>query len=344
MNILVTKINFLGDAVSFLPTLDGLCRTYPEARITLLCSTGTRSLFERSIDGIEVVSIDFLKTRGKVGLLTAFREFLALRRHHYDIALHAYDEPSFSYLLSKLLSIPRRIGFDSGIARTSFLLTETLPFDASRNVVDINFDLVRSLAPSRQLSPKRIPVATSDQELAKIDELLEKLGFSNNLKLVLIHPSAKQDYKRWGDDRFIALAKELEERCSAFVVFLSEYSTDAFPRCISQISIHELSALLSRAQLFIGNNSGPMHVAAATGTATLVARGPSHPSWDVYWTDRYHANVSPSGLSCAPCDSLKNVLGRCTNRQEPMACMRQITTSKMLQEAAKMLNQSAQIN
>lgn len=339
MRILVTKINYLGDAITFLPTLQGLRKAMPDAPITIVCSHSTESIFRRSVDGIAVRAIDFAKTRGPSALLTAIKQASWDIRGHFDVALHAHDEPSFSYLLSRFLRVKKRVGFSSGIARASFLLTDTLTFGPGRNVVDLNFDLVRHIAGEPELTAARTPIRFNQQELARIDDTLAALQRSPDQPVVVIHPYAKLPYKEWGLANFKEVAEQLERRTGALAIFVTERKDDAIAakQALSGLSIYEFAALCSRAGLFIGNNSGPMNVAAAMGTTTLVVQGPSPPEWSVYWTDRPHTQMIARHLPCVPCESLTHLHGMCTNTTYPNGCMREIQPNEVANQAVKLI-------
>ena len=84
----------------------------------------------------------------------------------------------------------------------------------------------------------------------------------------------------------------------------------------------ELVRLLATAALFVGNNSGPMHLANALGRPGVIVCGPSDPAWYPAWyRERYQILLAP-GLECLPCDRGHLALFRCTNEAEPLACMR----------------------
>ncbi len=343
MNILLTKINFLGDAVSFLPTVEGIRRGFPDARITLICSTSTASLFAKSIPGIEIFTVDYAAIRGFSGAATwAARVTARLRGRRFGIAAHSYDEPSFSYLLSFFIRARRRVGFASGIARGAGLLTEAIPFERAKNVVDINFDLVRHLCGDAQASPSRVPVGCDEQDAETVNSMLRQVGIGDRDPFVLLHPFSKLVYKEWGAANYKSLAQTIESRTRLKTLFVVERTGAAqvFPRGISGLTIHELASLCGRARLFIGNNSGPMHVAASVGVPALIMQGPSPPQWNVFWPDVPHAHIAATHLPCVPCESLGYIPGRCGNRTYPRGCMREITPDRVVTEALRLLAQS----
>lgn len=338
MHLLVTKINNLGDAVSFLPTLDGLCRALPEAAITLLCSRNTEAIFRRNFPGITVSAFEFAETRGRNAIVGVIKEWRRRWGATFDMSLHSYDEPSFSYALAFLLRVPERVGFAGATARASRLLTKRLPFPPGRNVVDLHFDLVRQIADAN-VQPLRVPLAVNAEEQAKVGALLAGLGWRPDRPLVVIHPYAKRQYQEWGIENFHDVSRQIETATRALVVFVGERDMPEHPGLawIAGLTIHELAGLFQRSALFIGNNSGPMHVAAAMGTPTLTVQGPSPAEWSVFWTDRPHERVVTRTLTCVPCESLRQVIGHCTNAAYPRGCMREIKPETVIDRAIAQL-------
>jgi ADP-heptose:LPS heptosyltransferase len=90
-------------------------------------------------------------------------------------------------------------------------------------------------------------------------------------------------------------------------------------------SIGELSEWLAGADLFLGNNSGPMHLANAIGCHGVVVTGPSAAGWDPYWNRERWTVLRHPGLLCAPCEVPDRELAGCVNSESPMACLRYFT-------------------
>ena len=131
--------------------------------------------------------------------------------------------------------------------------------------------------------------------LVRAEALLSKLP----APIAAIHPGAKHPLKRWGEHRFRALAKILAERGFS-VLFIDDdtYEDDFFHT--GKISLEVLVGLLDRVSLFVGNDSGPTHVAAALGTPTVAIFGPTHPCLGFVPRGEYATYVY-SRVECSPC-------------------------------------------
>jgi ADP-heptose:LPS heptosyltransferase len=342
MNIFVSKMNFLGDAVTFLPTLQGIVENIKEPRLLVLTTPVGRQVFEGTVPICKFIVLDYHEFRLLYRRpLKLYRLAAEVRQFGCELALISFDEPSSTYLLTHLAGIKRRVGFKSKIAKLNFLLTEPLPLDLSMNVVEINFQMVRWVTGIKTLLPKRVSIAYGETEKFEVDQSLLAKGISPGTPFVAIHPFAKLHYKEWEISRYLELADLIEKRLSIPVLFISEVNRPEIGekhRLVSGLSIKALAYLLERAVLFVGNNSGPMHLAAAMGTATVVIQGPSAPQWDVYWQDTAHIKICSSFPTCIPCERIGYVPGRCLNNVYPHGCLKEISVNVVFDHVSTVLS------
>jgi ADP-heptose:LPS heptosyltransferase len=337
--ILLFKTNYLGDAVTFLPTVAGVRRVRPNAEITVICSSATAPLYRATFPGIDLIPID----RGAVNGWRSLRHLpslaAALRRRHAGWALLSPDEPSFCLLAARASGAPHRVGFNLINSRLHPVLTTRLPVTLGRNMIDLNFDLVRALAGDPTLEPERTPIGISDADRQNVQTRLEAIGIPSDRPLVLLHPFAKFPYRQWPLDRFADLAARIAARGTTPVVLSADPIGDVGPaRPIFGLALTELAALCARAVLFIGNNSGPMHIAAAMGTPTLVLQGASSIEWNIPWGPAgFHRRAMVAGLACQPCERLGTVVDHCSNLSSPQACLLGLDVERVLADATAML-------
>lgn len=326
MNILVSKINWLGDMVVFLPTLRAVARLYPSAELILLCTSVGREVAHACVPRMEFIVVDKRDTQRWQHMGRAlWKARAACRGKQLDLSLHSYDEPSFSYLLAHALRVPRRIGFESAIAKLQFLLTESVPVDRSRHVIDINYELVRHLGGPP--APERTPLIVAEVERQAVARKLSAVGIDG--RFVALHGGAKLLYKEWGVANYLALAERLELELPVVVIEDGTRRFSAAQRLVETATVGELAALLGRAALFVGNNSGPMNVAAAMGTRCVVLEGPSPRNWGSFWRDVPYACVRDETLACVPCERLGFVPGRCLNSAYPNGCLKETTVDRV---------------
>jgi ADP-heptose:LPS heptosyltransferase len=153
--------------------------------------------------------------------------------------------------------------------------------------------------------------------------LSQSVKTGSGRKRVVVHAGANKIFKQWPRDRFesvaVALSRDFE------VVWIDHGSTTGpapkgtIPALVSTLG--ELATRLAGANLFLGNNSGPMHMANALGCPGVVVTGPSAFGWDPYWHPERWTVLRHPNLYCAPCEKANKDLGICTNTASPMACM-----------------------
>jgi ADP-heptose:LPS heptosyltransferase len=270
-----------------------------------------------------------------------------LRKPGFCASISAHDECTTTALLAKLAGIPTRIGFFS-TAKGSRFYTHRLRFDPNLHVIENRYRTLKVLSEELALtvSPpplKRVTIRYTEKERNKISRLLENLGYE---KVVAIHPFAKRRYQEWGVDKFVQLAHEIvssESACACLILSNgNQIPATAHPRVkvVEKTSLLELAALLQKVDVFVGNNSGPMHIAAAQGTKTIWISGPSAPYWRAFAKDVYLRMIS-AGVSCAPCDKPHRKRDNCTNVASPMICMERVGVTDVLSEVMRAIHKEA---
>lgn len=306
--ILVVEAWQLGDAVLAEPFLRTLRERFPRASITLLCKPSTRTLLEpsRLVDRYVVAELPWTSFTGKYaprryvdGALAALvRE---LRRERFDLSIDARGDVRAN-VLTWLTGATHRVGFDAPGSR---LLTHRVagPSDATHKVED----WLAMLEPLGGVPKPSAPRLVIDADAAaRVARALEEQGIDPADRLVVIHASARQDVRRWPLERFHALAAGLVRRGGVRVLAITD--PDGYGASLGDIpgvvvvrpSLAELPAYLAAGDLFVGNDSGPAHVAAAVGTPTVTIFGPQIAGWYRPYGDG-HTVVQIDEMWCRPC-------------------------------------------
>ena len=335
--ICLFKLNYLGDAVTFLPTVRGVREAFPEAPTVIVCSTVTADLYLGAFRNIRVVPVPRESANGLRALRELPRLWRSLGVRACEAALLSNDEPSLA-ALGAFVGARRRIGFDRISSDLRWTLSDILPVGRGRNIVDLNFDLVRRLTGNDALAPRRTPAGFTPGDEAIVDGKLAALGFERREQFALVHPFGKKPYQMWGLEKYRALAAALA-RSGTRCVFISggERETVENAPVVSGLSINQLAALCARARLFVGSNSGPMHLAAAMGTPTAAIQGATAREWDIFWDDAPHTHIVAAGVPCVPCERFGEVTMECTNYAAPMACMAAIPVDRVYAEVKALL-------
>lgn len=329
--ILVLEFWHLGDAVMAEPLLRALRQHFPRATISLLCKPQTRMLLEPAgvVDRFIEVDIPWTAFTGKYAwrryrdarLLPAIR---ALRRERFDVSIDARMDVR-SNILTWLIGARRRIGFATpgGAA----LLTDRVadPGEHSHKVED----WLAMLAPLGAAAPAQAaPVLrVRDDVQGRVDATLRGLGIAEDARgVVAVLPSARQAVRRWPLERFRALVAELSSRDGVRVLALVD--PDGYGReladdgatCV-QASLEELPAFLARCDLYVGNDTGPAHIAAAVGTPTVTIFGPGAAQWFRPYGPGHHI-VQIEAMPCRPC------FDTCTRHTN--VCLQDLSVSAVL--------------
>ena len=339
-NLLVFQVNGLGNFICLLPTLGGLRSLLPGARITLLTSPAGEAVV-RSTGLVDEVIVqtpaDLRALRRRPFAL--YRQAAALRRRGFDATLSVEDEGSTSAWLARFTGAPVRIGFRSTVNRHA-CFNHRLVFDPSRHIVENRYRMLAVLAQAFGLAPpwpplRRWPIPVTEADRRNPRRIVDSLGTP---RVAVIHPFAAHAYQEWPLERYLDLAGRLTATEPELGCLVLTDGRSVLPpvaprvRLVSLTSVRELIALITRADIFIGNNSGPMHVAAAQGTPILWIHGCTPPVWFPFWRDAPVRRISV-GVSCQPCDTWNVVHGACPDRREPMVCLKAVSVETVLETA-----------
>jgi len=247
-----------------------------------------------------------------------------LRRSRFDVAIDLHGGPRAAWL-TRASGAPRRIGYDMPGRRWAY--TTRVPWTRAlvppRHSVLNQWDLLTPLG----IGPADPAVDAVEMPLApgapaRVDDRLHDAGVPADARLAVLHVSAGNPFRRWPAERFAELAAALATGSDALHVIITSgpSETDAattvaraareiagddgtrIVRC-GEFDLEDLAALVTRAQLYIGGDSGPLHVAVTTTTPVVGLFGPTLPERSLPWRDpAYRAiGVDAGPLPCRPC-------------------------------------------
>jgi ADP-heptose:LPS heptosyltransferase len=286
-NILVIDFGQLGDVVLSLPALGAIRNRFPTARITVAVGIPAAPIIEMAGCADEVLPVDRVALRDGPKLLSIARIARLMRdvrRAGYDfvIDLHSLSETNLLGFLSgaQMRLFARRPG------RSLDFLANFYPpppvEDHRKHAVDRYLDVIKPL----DVGPvSRVPrLKTRPEDDQKIEKMLAKEKAAAGVPLVGLYPGAGHPSRRWPLARFAELAERLERNDGVRILLFTgpeermmvRELRAAFPRStiiFDQLSIPELAAALARLAVFVSNNTGPMHIAAAVGTPVVTLLG-----------------------------------------------------------------------
>jgi heptosyltransferase-2 len=342
--ILVKKLGGLGNVVMGTPMLAQLGETFPSARITVLVQSEAASQALAGLPFVHetiVIPVDRYRARGPIGFLAAMLGMaLKMRRARYDLVVNSYGGYGGGSWLSACLTYVMggrwRVGY--GRRPWSGLYSRSLAPEGDIHEVDRNVALVELLGPGSGRSGSRLMFALGPEEVRKAADLLAEHGISAGDFTVGIHPGCGPlKFKRWAPGRFAELADRLSADYGARVVLFGGPEEGELAGEIASImdtkplnlagrtGLKLAAALISRMNVFISNDTGLMHVAAALGVPVVAVFGPS----DYRRTAPYGAGhaVVRADLDCIPC-----YRGRGPGCDE-ITCLDRVTVGEVLDAA-----------
>jgi lipopolysaccharide heptosyltransferase II len=336
------RLRLIGDVVFTTPLVRALRREYPSARLVYLVEADAAPVVRHNPHLDEVIVAP--RTRGLRRIADDLALARQLRRERFDIAIDLHGGPRSGWLT--LASGAReRIGYT--IPGRSWMYTRTVPRARElrpRHSVVNQWDLLEALPgwrggpPERDLDAVEMPLdAAADERMAG---RLARAGIQVGDDLIVVHVSAGNRFRRWPEASFVSLVVDLARRHSNRRVAVSSGPSDrdAASRIaatsreqlggmgtrvvdLGEFDLQELRALIGRSRLFIGGDTGPLHIAAATTTAIVGIYGPTLSAQSAPWRSHQAPAeaVENTDLPCRPCDQRTCAPGdfRCLTRLAP---------------------------
>jgi len=329
MNALIFKVNQLGDNVVFLPVAQRLAADGIFSHLTLWTTPLAAPLYRVLEPGLRLEFSsyqDFYPAwKHPLRLLSFTRRS---RKARPDLALVAEDMGNTAYFLGLVSGAAKRLGVRPPYLKIPHAINVEVPLEPDAPAAEKAWTLGSALVQAAGNSPWLGTPPTPD-----LSHLMREPAGSFD---ILIHAGASRAYKRWPLERFHELAIRLAGEFRVGWIVTPDTPAPSGPQvaALSPRNLEDLVSNLAQTKLFIGNNSGPMNIASALGTPSIILVGPSTRSWDPYWhADRFRM-LRHEALPCIACDppglSIREV---CTNKKTPMACMRFWTVDRVESEA-----------
>jgi ADP-heptose:LPS heptosyltransferase len=344
INVCVFQVNYLGDFIAVLPALRALRELPQIGRVTLVTSKIGHALVEPLGVVDEVIAFDFGRYRQLIRFPHLFFKVVAkLRSLKLGATICVEDECSMSALLAWCSGARVRLGFDRIKTKADFLYNQIVRFDRDRHVVHNRLDAIEALCHLLSIEAsvvrKRVPLVLTSKGADFVARTMSDIGSDH---FVVIHPFAKHAYQQWPIDRFRRLVENvLETDPSMGCLVLGDQKDAPWTidskrfKWVTGTTLDELVVLIDRAELFVGNNSGPMNIAMNQGTRTIGINGPSARWWHDPWEDGAISMVNPKS-ECVECDLWGQRRGVCEH-SEYMACLKSISVESVWAEMARLL-------
>jgi len=296
--ILIIKPSALGDVATTLPLLCDLHAAMPEAQIDWLVHPAFSAILERHDALHQIIPFDRKALAAWWYKPAAFRLFKALirrlRENQYDLVIDAQGLFRSGFL-ARATGAKMRIGFGNAREGAPFFYTHKVRmFNGGRQIVAVERmrELGRPLNLRRDL-PVQFRVPLQPLAKSKATELLDSPPFHGADAFVAVIPGARWNTKRWPAERYGALVRQLNGKGHAVVLLGSpdeKNLCDQIEHAAAQdhgaalnlagkTDLATMIAVLARARLVVGNDSGPLHVAVALGRPIVALYGPTDPNF-----------------------------------------------------------------
>jgi predicted lipopolysaccharide heptosyltransferase III len=334
--ILVIKLRYLGDVLLSTPVVASLRAAFPGAFLSMLVNRGTEAMIAENPHLDEVLVVE-----RRASPLRQFRFAQMLRRRRFDLAIDLTDGDRAA-ILSRLTGAAIRAGFNREALWRGRLYTHVVPLrQEPLPIVRQQLMMLETLGiPSVRSTP--VLHVRPEDDLAAADALLT-IGVSEGEGFVALHPGVRWPWNSWPAERFAGLIDYVqgklgvkvvllggERDCGTAEAILSRVESGA-RSLIGRLGILAVASVLRRAALFVGHDSGPMHIAAAMGTRVVALFGSSDPR---VWAPVGEGHVTiHKGIDCRPC-----LPHGCRRGDEN--CMRRIDVDEVIQVVERMLDRS----
>ena len=326
--VLVVRLRSIGDTVLSTPSLIALRRFLPEAQIDILLEDWVAPVLENfdAVDSVLTVSRQSTKSRIETAL--------QIRRNKYDVAFNLHGGTTATFFV-RASGAKHRVGYAE--YQYNFLYNHLLSSASDFWRQKHTHSAEQQLA---LLGFVGVPVEDKPKSrLVVNNQTNSKLQIPNS-KFVLIHPVAAFDTKQWATENFARVAEVLQEKDLQIIAIATPKEREVLEKLkqsskvpitiFDNLTLPEITALASRAEIFIGNDSGIAHIAAAVQTPSVVIFGSSNINHWRPWTNG-KSEIVYKEFPCQPCAGYF-----CKEFAEPK-CILSVEVSDVIQKIDKLL-------
>ena len=288
-NILVYRIGHLGDTIAALPAFWAIRNQFPDSKITLLTNSDSKNknyVMAKSVlpeHGLFDSFISYDNSAGKLAQAFSFSKLLVnLKSKKFDCLFYLSTRIRTDYQIKRDLKFFRTAGIKN-IFGAEHLINNKLSFDQTRPlpVIEPEYEFLLDCLPMEIGS-----ISANINHNLKLNEIEKNIAFewlSKNCgkdfakkKLIAVAPGSKWDSKKWFEDEFAIVLQKLIEKFEIFpVIFGGKEDFETGQRILTdlrngsnaagKLNIRQSSAALEHCRLYLGNDTGTMHMAAAVG-------------------------------------------------------------------------------
>jgi heptosyltransferase-3 len=330
--ILIIKLRYIGEVLLATQTVRAIKAARPDVRVTMMVNRGTEDVLSGNPDVDEIIVLD-------KGSLTAQSRLIGgLRHRQFDTVIDLTDGDRSAFL-SWTSGAPVRIGFNDEHRWRGRYYTQVVQSEPGvRHRIDRDLETLKPM--SIQTGSRDPQLWLTPEEESSANQLLDQLGVQGSQSVVVLQPGARYWFKAWPAERYAELADRLTSQYGCQVLIGGSDQDIELAQQIRQMAkssaiimagrttIKQFAAIAKKSALFVGSDSGAMHIAAAVGTPVVALFGPSSPH---EWGPRGGpVEVLYKAFDCRSCFH-----PTCTRGEGN--CMRQIIVGEVLDAAGRLL-------
>jgi len=342
LRILVIRRRYVGDLVLMGPVFRNLRLHHPDAWLAVLVDEGYEDVLSRNPDVNEIIVLP---------RQSGARFLQSIRSRRFDV-VYDVTRNDRSALIAIFSGAGQRVGFRVDARRCWRDLAYTTqaywsPEDHQRcHIVDLYLKLLEANHVPVTTRVVEMAVASGDREQAR--RLIQKvLTRQQGDRLMIVHPGARAVARLWPAENFGAVCDQIQTRCAAKTLVMAGPNEQEF---VAQVQSHArtnvavikevvpipmLAAMLAEADVFLGHDSGPMHIAAAVGTPVVALFGAQT---TCIWGPRGERSVAlQPPMPCSPCAFPDKCQPGNTDK---MFCVRKIPVAQVLDAVEQQLRRS----
>ncbi len=350
--ILLVRLRLIGDVVFTTPLIRAIRRRFPDAHLSYIVEPPALPIVRNNPHLNEVIVAP--RQRGVARVIDDVRLARRVRQGGFDVAIDLHGGPRAAWL-TWASGAPMRIGYRiQGRAWMYTHVVQRAPDLGPRHSVLNQWDLLGPLGmPPADPSHDAIEIAPDQAALTAVEGRLRELGIGDEHELAVIHVSAGNPFRRWPIESFVELVVQLAAANRHRRILLTSGPSDqAAARSVAEaararlksaeqvpltmdFSLAELRALVERAAVYIGGDSGPLHVVSASTAPIVGLFGPTLAERSMPWRDPrwFSAAVDAGPLSCRPCNQRECV----TN---DFRCLTMISPQQVIEAAERALTRA----
>jgi lipopolysaccharide heptosyltransferase II len=353
LTILLVRLRLIGDVVFTTPAIRALRRTFPAARLLYIVEPSAAPVVAHNPHLDEVITVPH--TRGWQRIKDDWTLGRRLRAEQIDVAIDLHGGPRSAWL-TWMTRAPVRVGYDVPGRQWMYTRTVHRPRELRpRHSVVNQWDLLAAVDPALRQAPDpdvdRVEMSVDESAAADVRRRLQDLSVSARGRLIVLHVSAGNPFRRWPEPAFAELAAGLVSADETRWVLVTSGPSDhdAASRVIADargrsgtagariidvegLSLAGLRAVMDTAALFIGGDSGPLHMAATSDVPVVGLYGPTLAERSAPWRPRRvpTASIDAGALPCRPCEQRTCVPG-------DFRCLTGIPARTVLEAAERIL-------